>query len=301
MGLLEQLSMPAEWVANRRHSIGGSDANIIMGVDVDAFSAPWRPVGEDAPTDGKAERLLRLWREKTGQEAPEDLSGKLFVMMGLFSEPLNAAWFSKNTGFEVAGVGRQHVSPHTPWRTCTLDGVVVENGSPAGIWEAKHVNSFRRDEEILDGYMPQLHHNMAVTGHRTAWLSVLKGNGDWFMARVEYDDAYGDAVRDAEEGFWHCVQTGEPPIPMPEVKPPRPPGWKEYDLSQSNTWATNAPLWLSLAPQQKLFKSVVDDLKSAIPEDAKICTGHGVRASIDKRGAVRFTAMEATNESAINQ
>lgn len=47
---------------NRRHFVGGSDARIIMGKDQKA--------------------LLRLWREKRGEEPSLDLSGVLVAQLG---------------------------------------------------------------------------------------------------------------------------------------------------------------------------------------------------------------------------
>ena len=58
---------------NRRTSIGGSDARIIMGNDEDA--------------------LVRLWQEKRGEIEPEDLSSNLIVQLGLVTEPLNRHWY----------------------------------------------------------------------------------------------------------------------------------------------------------------------------------------------------------------
>ena len=58
--------------ADRRHFIGGSDARIIMGDDEAA--------------------LVRLWREKRGEVAPEDLSGNLIVQLGTVTEDLNRHW-----------------------------------------------------------------------------------------------------------------------------------------------------------------------------------------------------------------
>ena len=46
----------------RRTFVGGSDARIITGTD--------------------EARLLRLWREKRGEAAPEDLSSNLIVQLG---------------------------------------------------------------------------------------------------------------------------------------------------------------------------------------------------------------------------
>jgi hypothetical protein len=66
----------------RRSFIGGSDARIIMGDDEAA--------------------LLRLWREKRGEAEPEDLSGNLIVQLGLVTEPLNRAWYERNTDPEYS-------------------------------------------------------------------------------------------------------------------------------------------------------------------------------------------------------
>ena len=61
-----------------RYFIGGSDARIIMGGDEGA--------------------LIRLWREKRGEIAPEDLSGNLIVQLGLATEDLNRRWYQASTG-----------------------------------------------------------------------------------------------------------------------------------------------------------------------------------------------------------
>jgi predicted phage-related endonuclease len=63
---------------NRRSFIGGSDARIIMGSDEAA--------------------LIRLWREKRGEFAPQDLSGNLIVQLGKATEELNRIWYERNTG-----------------------------------------------------------------------------------------------------------------------------------------------------------------------------------------------------------
>jgi predicted phage-related endonuclease len=62
--------------------IGGSDARTIMGDDEDA--------------------LIRLWREKRGEIAPEDLSGNLVVQLGTVTEDLNRRWFERETGHRLA-------------------------------------------------------------------------------------------------------------------------------------------------------------------------------------------------------
>lgn len=86
----------------RRHGIGGSDANTIMG--------------------GDPEKVLRLWKEKRGEIEPEDLSSVLPVRMGSFTEPLNIQWFEEQTGKVVTHNGDQRKSTEYPWMLCTLDG-----------------------------------------------------------------------------------------------------------------------------------------------------------------------------------
>jgi predicted phage-related endonuclease len=62
-GALPRMERASKMPADRREFIGGSDARIIMGKDEKA--------------------LLRLWREKRGEEAPADLSSVLIVQLGL--------------------------------------------------------------------------------------------------------------------------------------------------------------------------------------------------------------------------
>jgi hypothetical protein len=63
---IETLGLSPEAQRMRVRSIGGSDANIIL--------------------SGSPERVLQLWREKRGEEAPEDLSANIAVMLGCWSE-----------------------------------------------------------------------------------------------------------------------------------------------------------------------------------------------------------------------
>ena len=66
---------------DRHRFIGGSDARVIMGKDEKA--------------------LLRLWREKRGEEPPLDLSSVLIVQLGLVTEDLNRRWYELNSGHRI--------------------------------------------------------------------------------------------------------------------------------------------------------------------------------------------------------
>jgi YqaJ-like viral recombinase domain len=110
--------------ANRNQFIGGSDARIIMGKDEKA--------------------LLRLWREKRGEEAPLDLSGVLIVQLGLVTEDLNRRWFELNSGHRISDVQRHAVHRTMPWMAATLDGLVKETGA---VFEAKFMLPWSFSEE----------------------------------------------------------------------------------------------------------------------------------------------------------
>src|SRR3984957_12201049 len=123
---------------DRRSFIGGSDARIIMGADEAA--------------------LLRLWREKRGEAEPEDLSGNLIVQLGVATEPLNRAWFERNTGGEIKDIQRRMGHPIHKWMAATLDGMVEGEGA---VFEAKFMLPWSFSEEAAAAkHMAQLQHYM---------------------------------------------------------------------------------------------------------------------------------------------
>lgn len=181
--------------------LGGSDANIILG--------------------GNHDRIDRLWREKRGEVPSEDLTHVLPVMMGTWTEDFNRQWFESVTGLQVGRSDETLCCSTYLWRRCNLDGFIVER---AAVWEAKHTGAFTKSDEVLDRYMPQLQHNMAVSKSDLAILSVIFGNHKFEIFEVASDWLYQLDLLEAEEDFWDCVQTGRVPVP---VLPPRPapPSW----------------------------------------------------------------------------
>src|SRR5579863_1415749 len=99
---------------DRRNFVGGSDARIIMGKDEKA--------------------LLRLWREKRGEEPSLDLSGVLIAQLGVVTEDLNRRWYELNSGNRVSDVQRHVIHRSLPWMAATLDGLVKATGA---VFEAK--------------------------------------------------------------------------------------------------------------------------------------------------------------------
>src|SRR5687767_5147619 len=78
---LDQTSLSFREIETRRSGVGGSDANIILSCN--------------------KERLVGLWHEKRGEQAPVDLTSNLPVMLGSWTEAFNRQWFEKITGKRV--------------------------------------------------------------------------------------------------------------------------------------------------------------------------------------------------------
>jgi predicted phage-related endonuclease len=261
-------------IVDRRHTIGGSDARIIMGDDQAA--------------------LLRLWREKRGEVEPEDLASNLIVQLGTVTEELNRRWYQRNTGHSVGDVQRRIAHPVHKWMTATLDGLVDPGGA---VFEAKFMLPWAFSEEAAaEKHMPQLQHNMWVTAARTAVLSVITGGGKWVEIKVSADSLYQHLLLTAERKFWRCVQCGEPPR-LFGLEPPRPrlEAVRVVDMSASNSWAEFAAIYRQTRAAHEDHEAAKANLKKLMPEDAKEALGHGLRAKRSKSGAVSFELMEVAD------
>lgn len=262
---------PQEWHDARKLGIGGSDANAIL--------------------SGEPERVIALWEEKLGRRDPEDLTWVLPVQMGSATEELNAAFYQHATGRTIGDRNAMRTRDDRPYMRCELDGLTLtENGEPA-IFEAKHVNAFSTIEEVVQRYMPQLHHNMHVAECRHAVLSVFLGTQKHEIFEVAMDDFYLAALLDAEESFWRCVETDTPPHGY--EPPPSPVAFealREVDMSESNLWASTAPDWLANKDAAKKFEKATKELKALVLPDVGRAYGHGIQIKRNKAGNLTISA-----------
>jgi hypothetical protein len=265
---LKNLIMPPEQQATRITAIGGSDANTIL--------------------SGNLERIVRLWREKRGEVNPEDLSTRLPVMLGCWSEAFNRQWYEQESGLLVSAVGSISTCPQHAWRRCALDGFIAAKDA---VFEAKHVSAFAKPEEILDRYMPQIQHNMAVTGSDRAVLSVIFGNHKWEIFEVGSDWLYQEELLIAETRFWDCVRTGELPIAAPVPSTPKAIGVREVCFEGNNTWAAAAADWLENRNATKRHGIAAALLKGLVPDDASRAFGHSLEIRRSKVGALSIREM----------
>jgi predicted phage-related endonuclease len=184
---------------DRQYFVGGSDARVIMGGDEDA--------------------LIRLWQEKRGEAQPVDLSGELTVQLGRVTEPLNLAWYERNSGQKITHRQTWKRHPSIVWMAATLDGLVEETGA---VFEAKFMLPWAFSEQAAaDKHVAQLQHNMMVVGAKNAVLSIITGGGKWVEIAVAADPVYQTAMIYAERAFWRAVSSGEPPS-LFHAEPPGP-------------------------------------------------------------------------------
>ena len=200
-----------EWLKLRQDvGIGGSDAGTVLGLN------PWCS-------------NLQLYRYKTGQEEPEDISDKPAVIFGKVAEVHIRELFRLDyPQYDVQYAEfDMYINEDMPWQFATLDGALTDKETgQRGVLEIKTTtiqNKSQWDEwedRIPDRYFAQVLHQLSATG----WdFAILRGyiryyKGGEFRAavrdyRIERKDVLDDieALIEAESVFIEHVKKRVPP------------------------------------------------------------------------------------------
>lgn len=199
-----------EWLEMRQDvGIGGSDAGTVLGLN------PWCS-------------NLQLWRYKTGQEDPPDISDKPAVIFGKKAEEHIRELFRLDYPQYVIMYHEfdMYVNDRLPWQFATLDGELTDEAGRRGILEIKTTtiqNKTQWDEwenGIPQRYYAQILHQLSATGWQFA---ILRAYIRWYRDgefratvrdyRIERDDVIDDIayLREQEMRFMDCVNSGKPP------------------------------------------------------------------------------------------
>ncbi len=190
-----------DWGIWRNTGIGSSDAPIILN------GSHW---GRD---------VRHLWREKTGKGEGARFNSSM--RRGKRLEPVARALYEKWTGTVANPLCAVH--DLYEWMKVSLDGwvnncIVVEIKAPNAV---DHRTAL--DDQVPEKYIPQLDHQLLVTGASTAHYVSYSNNFDASeqLAIVPYPAQASrlNKLLALELAFWQYV--------MDEVEPPR-------DLSQVN-------------------------------------------------------------------
>lgn len=182
-----------EWREHRTHSIGGSDASVVLGLN---------------PYKSK----YALWAEKSGLMEPEDISQKESVRLGTDLEDYVAKRFTEKTRKKVRRLNAIVTETEYPWAHANVDRMIV--GEDAGLecktTSALNLSKFKGGEYPANYYCQCVHY-MAVTGAQKWYLAVLILGQDFRVFEIERDEDEIAALMDAEREFWRRVQDNDPP------------------------------------------------------------------------------------------
>jgi putative phage-type endonuclease len=168
-----------EYRSQNQNGLGGSDIGTILGVN-------------------KYKSKFTLWLEKTGQKAPDDLSGNEAVEWGNLLEPVVRDKFRQATGFKV--FKNNFVLQHDDfeWMVANIDGEVIDPYfGTRGVLEIKTTHERNKkewEEGIPISYMSQVQWYLGVTGYEYAYICVLIGGSTFKYFLIERDDYLIDTM-----------------------------------------------------------------------------------------------------------
>lgn len=180
-----------EWLEERRHGIGGSDAGALVGMS--KYASPYT-----------------VWLDKTGKlPDKEDTEA---MRCGRDLEEYVARRFCEATGKKVRRDNHIIKNSLYPFAHANVDRVIV--GENAGL-ECKTTSTLDlkqfRGVEFPERYYCQCVHYMAVTGMDRWYLAVLVYGKGFYTYTLERDQAEIDALMAAEAEFWPLVENNTPP------------------------------------------------------------------------------------------
>lgn len=181
----------ADWLAQRRKSIGGSDAAGIVGLS--QYATPYT-----------------VWADKTGRFV--DQEDNEAMRQGRDLEEYVAARWMEATGKTVRRSNAILYNSLYPFAHADIDRTVV--GENAGL-ECKTTSTLNlrqfKGVEFPEKYYAQCVHYLAVTGATRWYLAVLVYGRGFFTFTLERDQTEIDALMGAERDFWKLVEQDTPP------------------------------------------------------------------------------------------
>lgn len=188
-----------EWLAERRKSLGGSDAAAIMGLN--PYATPYT-----------------VWADKTGR-LPEQEDNEA-MRQGRDLEEYVAQRFTEETGRKCRRKNRILRNLAYPFAHANVDRWI--QGENAGL-ECKTTKSLNMKRfqggEYPDTYYCQCVHYMAVTGADRWYLAVLVLGAGFYVFTIERDEKEIQALMDSEQLFWESYVERDAPPPVDGLEP----------------------------------------------------------------------------------
>lgn len=253
----ELIQNTSEWREFRRKKIGASDAPIILEV------SPWKTP-------------YQLWLEKTSGVLPTTSTHQ---KRGLELEELARQTFEKKTGMIMFPKVMLH--PTFDWMMASLDGIDIDGRS---IVEIKCPGQTDHDAakagKIPEKYIPQIQHQLAVTGLNLAYYFSFDGS-DGVIMEVERDNNYIERMIGLEKIFWEYVESCTPP-PLKD---------RDFVNRQDLAWVETSKKWLDTQKQLEELENKEKCLRDSLIRMAgnQSCNGGGIRLTKSMRkGPVQY-------------
>jgi hypothetical protein len=247
-------------VMDKRHlGIGGSDANIL-----------WRN-NEDS--------VYNLYKIKTLQETPENLSHVFPVQLGILSEELNIQWFeySHLRTVERGGCYANFTDYKDYPHYTHTDGIVLDDytSNQETFIECKHTNPFGSMKDKVISYLPQLQFYMMHLQVDYCYLSVIRGNTEPNVFEIQADKKFQEQLHKLCTKFWKSIEEKKFILEANDKKDleknPIIDGLKDYNMSDTE-WDKISDTLDQTSGAVDIFESNKKKLKSLMPADAKTAT-----------------------------
>jgi len=189
-------SNKVDWLIERKHGIGGSDAPIILGVS--PFKGP-----------------LDLWAEKRNLTDPFEETEAM--RWGNRLQEAIRMGYEEDTGRRVQEQGiHTFVNKQFDYIRASVDGLIpaFDVGRHPMVWEAKstaYISEHELEEDFPVHWEVQVQHEMFALGLSNASLAVLVRGNKLKWKDIERNDAFIEEMLKKEMDFWESVQNGTPP------------------------------------------------------------------------------------------
>jgi len=194
------MSDRTEWLKKRKLGIGGSDISAVSGVN------PWKTAWD-------------VYMDKTDPNIHEFSNSS--THWGHILEPIVADEFARVMNAKVRKPELEIMSlPDKPHIMASLDRLAVMPDGEEVVVEIKTSSSrssSKWGEQMTDQipvyYLTQVHYQMGISGHKTAYVPVLIDTSDFRIYKVDRDDDIVASLHQIADEFWQRVIEKRPPTP----------------------------------------------------------------------------------------
>ena len=251
MNVLNLTQGTQPWLDWRAQGVSATDISVIMGL------SPYKTA-------------YRLWLEKTGRANPENLSGNPNVQRGNRLEPLAREYFENRDEEILLPVCAEYTD--WPILRASLDGL-----SSTGIpYEFKAPTEKRFEELVSQGiesdtynlYESQVKAQCVVLGASEGKLAFYMEDERVYEFRICLTQEDKDAIINAAQQFWDCIQNDTPPPLDPERDVYIPTtGEDEFRWrALADLWRENQEQIAAMDKQLEPLKQSQEELKRALAE-----------------------------------